>query len=148
MAVAHFPFEFGARHQGGDAIDHENIDRVRAHQRVGDFERLLASIGLGNQEFVDIDAEFASIARVERMFGIDEGADAAGFLRLRDHMERQASSCPNFPDRKSQRRALWADRRFPGQYRDREIRSTPPPHRPPLGEPSFMMEPLPNAFSI
>ena len=39
--------------------------------------------------FVDIDAELAGIDRVERMLGIDEGADAALLLRLGDGVQRQ-----------------------------------------------------------
>src|ERR1700722_3795983 len=49
------------------------IDRAGAHQRVANFQRLLAGVGLRDQEFVDIDAELAGIDRIKRMFGIDEG---------------------------------------------------------------------------
>ena len=77
--IAHFAFDFGARHQRGDGIDHDHVDRARAHQRVGDLERLLAGIGLGDEQFVEIDPELAGIDRIERVLGIDEGADAAVF---------------------------------------------------------------------
>ena len=53
--IPHLTFKFGARHQGGDTIDHQNIDRARADQRVGDFERLFAGIGLRDQEVVKVD---------------------------------------------------------------------------------------------
>jgi hypothetical protein len=89
MAVAHLAFEFGARHQGGDRVDHQHVDRAGAHQRVGDFQRLLAGVGLGDQQVVDIDAQLAGIDRVERVFGVDEGAGAAALLRLGDDMQRQ-----------------------------------------------------------
>ncbi len=89
MAVAHFALDLGARHQGGDRIDDEHIDRVRPHQRVDDFERLLAGVGLRDDEVVDIDAELLGIAGVERVFGIDEGGGAANLLRLGDDMQRQ-----------------------------------------------------------
>ncbi len=45
LAVAHLAFELGARHQRGDRIDHQHVDRAGAHQRVGDLERLLAGSG-------------------------------------------------------------------------------------------------------
>ena len=48
-----------------------------AHQRLGDLERLLAGVGLGDQELVDVDAELLGVDRVERVLGVDEGADAA-----------------------------------------------------------------------
>ena len=87
MAVAHFAFEFGARHEGRHRIDDENVDGARADQRVGYLERLLAGIGLGNQQIVDIDAKLAGICRVERVLGIDEGAGAAAALRFGNHMQ-------------------------------------------------------------
>ena len=67
----------------------QHFDRPGTHERIGDFERLLAGIGLGNHKIVDIDAELAGIAGVKRMFGIDEGADAAALLRFGDGLERQ-----------------------------------------------------------
>jgi hypothetical protein len=59
MAVAHLALDLGARHQRGDRIDDEHVDRVRAHQRVGDLQRLLAGVGLRDDQVVDVDAELA-----------------------------------------------------------------------------------------
>ena len=89
MAVAHLAFEFGARHQRRDRIDDEHVDRPGAHQRVGDLERLLAGIGLRDQQIVDIDPELFGIDRVERVLGVDKGAGAAALLRLGDDVQRQ-----------------------------------------------------------
>ncbi len=89
MAVAHLALELGARHQRRDRIDDEHVDRSRAHQRIGDLERLLAGVGLRDQQIVDIDPEFSGIGRVERVLGVDKGAGAAALLRFGDHMQRQ-----------------------------------------------------------
>ncbi len=88
MAVAHVAFELGARHQGGDAVHHQHVDGARAHQGVGDLQRLLASVGLGDQQAVDVDAELAGVAGVERVLGVDEGAGAALLLRFGDRVQR------------------------------------------------------------
>jgi hypothetical protein len=49
--------------------------RARTHQRVGDFQRLFAGVGLGDQQFVpDVHAQLAGIDRVQRVFGIDKAA--------------------------------------------------------------------------
>ena len=48
-------------------------------QRTGDFERLFAVVRLRNDQIVDIDAEFARIGRIERVFGIDEAAAPPAF---------------------------------------------------------------------
>ena len=49
MGVTHFAFELGTRHQRGDAVDDEDVDGAGPHQGIGDFERLLAGVGLRNQ---------------------------------------------------------------------------------------------------
>ena len=89
MAVAHFALELGARHQGGDAVDHQHVHRARAHQRVADFQRLLAGVRLADQQIVHVHAELAGIGRVQRVFGVDERAGAAAFLRLGNGVQRQ-----------------------------------------------------------
>ena len=94
--VAHLAFELGARHQRRDRIDHQHVDRAGAHQRVGDLQRLLAGVGLRDQEVVDIDAELARIDRIERVLGIDEGADAALLLRLGDAVQRERGLAGGF----------------------------------------------------
>jgi hypothetical protein len=88
LHVAHFAFEFGARDKRRHRIDHQNVDGARANQRVGDLQRLLAMVGLRDQEFVDIAPELARIDRVERVLRIDEGADATLLLRFRDGVQR------------------------------------------------------------
>src|SRR5690606_35003020 len=68
--------------KGCDRVHDENVDGAGPHQRVGDFQRLFAGVGLRDQQVVDIDAELAGIDGIERVFGIDEGADAAIALRF------------------------------------------------------------------
>ena len=94
--IAHLAFELGLGRQRRDRIDHEHVDGARAHQRVGNLERLLAGVGLRDQELLEIDAELARIDRVERMLGIDEAANAAPLLRLGDDMERERGLARGF----------------------------------------------------
>ncbi len=77
MAVAHLALDLRARHQSGDRIDDEDVDRVGADQGVGDLQRLLARVGLRDDQIVDVDAELAGVDRIERMLGVDEGGDTA-----------------------------------------------------------------------
>ena len=62
---------------------------ARAHQRIGDFQSLLAGVRLRDQEIFKIDAELAGIDRIQRMFGIDEGADATLLLGFGNGLQRQ-----------------------------------------------------------
>ena len=55
MAVAHFAFDFGAWHERGDRVDNEHVDRAGSHQCVGDFQRLLAGVRLGDEQVIDVD---------------------------------------------------------------------------------------------
>ena len=89
MAVAHLALDLGPRHQRGDRIDDQDVDRVGADERVDDLQRLLAGVGLRDDEIVDVDAQLAGVDRIERMLGVDEGGDAAGLLRLGDRVQRQ-----------------------------------------------------------
>ena len=96
MGIAHFPFEFRPRHQGRDGIDHDHVDRAGAHQRVGNFQRLFAGIGLRNQQFLYIDMQLAGIDRIKRVFRVDKGAGAALFLGFGHDMQRQGRLAGTF----------------------------------------------------
>ncbi len=51
---------------------------------------------MGDQHFVDIDAQLAGIDRVERVFGVDIGGDATLFLGFGHGMERQGGLARGF----------------------------------------------------
>jgi hypothetical protein len=89
LRLAHVALELGLRRQRRDRVDDDDRDGAGADQRLGDLERLLAGVGLGDQELVDVDAELAGIDRVERVLGIDEGADTARLLLLGDDVQRE-----------------------------------------------------------
>ena len=104
--VAHVPFELRTRHERGDAIDDDDIDGVAAHQRLGDLERLLAGIRLGDQQFIDIDADAGRVGGLQRVFDVDVGAEAAHLLGLGDDVLGQ--------------------RRLAGRFRSKDLRDARP----------------------
>ena len=89
LRFAHLAFDFRTRHERGDRVDDDHVDAVGADQDLGDFERLLAVVGLRDEQVVEVDAELLGVLRVERVFGVDEGRDAAELLRLRDDLQRE-----------------------------------------------------------
>src|SRR5207244_4393955 len=89
LRIAHVALDLGARDQGSDRIDDQHVERARAHQGVGDLERLLAVVGLRDEQVLGLDAELARVAHVEGVLRIDEGADAAALLALGDQLERE-----------------------------------------------------------
>ncbi len=94
--VAHFALDLRARHERGDRVDDYDIDRARAHQRLGDFQPLLAGVRLGHQQAVDVDAQRLGVNRVERVLGVDERGLAAHLLRLRDDVQRDSRLARGF----------------------------------------------------
>ena len=96
LHVAHLALELGLGRQRRDRVDDEHVDGAGAHERIGDLERLLAGVGLGDEEIVDLHAELARIDGIERVLGVDEAADAAGLLRLRHHLQRERGLAGRF----------------------------------------------------
>ena len=88
-AVAHLALDLRARHERRDGVDHDDVDRAGAHERLGDLKRLLAGVRLGDEHILDLDAKRAGVGDVERMLGVDERDLAARLLRLGEHMQRQ-----------------------------------------------------------
>ena len=99
-------------------VDDDHVDRARAHQHVGDLERLLAGVGLGNEQVLGLDAELGGVGDVERVFRVDEGGGAADFLHLGDDLEGQRGLARGFRavdlDHPSARQSPDAEREVPG----------------------------------
>jgi len=88
VGVAHLAVQLGLGDERGDGVDHQDVDGAGADEGLDDFERLLAVVGLGDEEVVDIHSEFFGVGGIERVLGIDEGSQTAGLLRLGDDLQR------------------------------------------------------------
>ena len=62
--------------------------RAGADQHVGDLQRLLARVGLGDEQRVGVHTKLLGVVRVERVLGVDESGDPAGLLGAGDRMQR------------------------------------------------------------
>ena len=89
MGIAHFPFDFRFRDQGGYGVDDDDVDGAAADEFFRDLQGLFAIIGLGNEQFIRVDAEVAGIDRIQGVFGIDESGNAAALLGRGDGMQGQ-----------------------------------------------------------
>ena len=89
MRIAHLAFDLGLGRQRRHRVDDNNVDRTGAHQHVRNLECLLTGVGLRDEEFIDIDAEFLRVVRVEGMLCVDKGRCTAQLLRLGDDLQSQ-----------------------------------------------------------
>ena len=78
--VAHLALDLGPGHERGDRVDDDHVHAGGADQGLGDLQRLLAGVRLRDQQLVDVDAQVAGVAGVQRVLGVDEGGDAARLL--------------------------------------------------------------------
>ena len=53
VRVAHLAFDFRPRDQGGDGVDDDDVDGVGADEQLADLQRLLAGVGLGDEQVVE-----------------------------------------------------------------------------------------------
>ena len=83
--ITHFAVDFRLRDEGGDRVDDNDVQRAGTNQRFDDFQRLFAGIRLGNQQVLNVYADFFGIRGIQGVFGVDKRADAAFFLRLSHH---------------------------------------------------------------
>ena len=88
VTVAHLAIQLRFRNQRRHRIHHHDIDSAGADQGAGDLQRLLAVVRLRDDQVVHIHAQLARVAGIQRVLGIDKGGRSAGFLRLRDHLQR------------------------------------------------------------
>ena len=93
VRIAHLALDLGLRRERGDRVDHHHVDRARAHQHVGDLQRLFAGVGLGHQQVIDLDSQLFRVHGIERMLGVHEcGGAAVGLCRGDDReSERRLS---------------------------------------------------------
>ena len=86
VRVAHLALDLGPRHQSRHRVDHEHVQRAAADQHLGDLKRLLAVVGLRQQQLVDVDADSLRVGGVHGVLGVDERGQSALSLGLRDHV--------------------------------------------------------------
>ena len=89
LAVAHLAFDFTLRRQCGHGVDDDDVDGSRSDEVLGDFQGLLAVVGLRDEQVLDVDAQLGGIEAVEGMFRIDEGGYATFLLCLSDDVQGQ-----------------------------------------------------------
>ena len=88
VTVAHLALDLRLRYECGHRVDDDDVDGARPDQHVGDFQRLLAGVRLGDEQRVGVDAQLLGVIGVERVLGVDERGDAAALLRVRDRVQR------------------------------------------------------------
>src|SRR5438067_13654019 len=89
MVVSHLAFDLRARDERRDRIDDDQIDRAATDQCFRDFQGLLASVWLRDEQLLDLHAELLRVPDVERVLRVDESRAPALRLHLRDGVQRE-----------------------------------------------------------
>jgi hypothetical protein len=87
VAVTHLALDLGARHECGHRVDDHEVDGSGADQHVHDLERLLAGVGLADQQCVGVDTEGSRVLGIKGVLGVDERRDPTGCLRVGDRVQ-------------------------------------------------------------
>src|SRR6266511_1434033 len=87
VGVAHLALDLGPGDEAGGGVDRDGVDGGRAGEDVDQFQGLLAGVGLGEHEAVEVDAEPAGPGGVEGVLDVDDRGQPAGSVRLGDHAE-------------------------------------------------------------
>jgi len=96
LDVAHLPLELRLGHEGRDGVDDDDVHRAAAHKDVRDLQGLLARVRLRDEKLVRIDAESASVGRIECVLGVDEGGDAPAGLRVGRDVQSESGLARRF----------------------------------------------------
>ena len=89
MGVAHIVINFRSGHQCRHRVHNNNVNGTGARQLLGNLQRLLTIVRLGDQKRVHIHAQVSGINRIQCMLRINKRSLAAGLLRLCHTVERQ-----------------------------------------------------------
>jgi len=81
LGLTHIPIDLCLGHQGRYRVHHHDIECPTAHQHIGDFQSLFTTIGLRDEEVVEVHTQFTRIRGIQGMFGIDEGCLTTPALR-------------------------------------------------------------------
>ncbi len=89
LAFPHDAFKFRLGNKRSHRVDDHQIHRVGTHQHVGDVQRLLAVVRLGNEQFIDLHAQAGGIVGVQRMFCVHKSCRPPHLLTFGDDMQSQ-----------------------------------------------------------
>ena len=89
MRIAHIALDLGSRHERGDGVNDDDVYRAAADEHFRYFERLLAVIGLRNEQIIGVDAQRLRVNGIERVLRVDERRFAARLLRGGYDVQRQ-----------------------------------------------------------
>jgi hypothetical protein len=87
MLVADVAVDLGLGHQRRHRIDDHHVDTAAADEDLGNLQGLLAEVGLGDEQVVDIDPQPLGIGGIQGVLGVDEGGVAAAPLGLGDDVQ-------------------------------------------------------------
>ena len=96
MGIAHVAVDFGLGDQGGNRVDHDDVDGAGANQCIDDLEGLFTGVRLGDEQLVEVDPETAGVERIKGVLCVDIGRDTTEALGFGDDMEGEGGFTGGF----------------------------------------------------
>ena len=88
MEISHIALNLRLRHERRDRVHNDDVHGTASHHGLGDLERLLTGVRLGDVKVVDIDPDVLCVDRIQCVLGIDKARNAAALLHFRNHVQR------------------------------------------------------------
>ena len=96
LGISHVTLEFALRNERGNRVNDHDVQSAASDENLGNLQGLLSGIRLRNQQVVCVDADFAGVADVQCVFGINEGGQAVSLLGLGHDVQRQGGLAARF----------------------------------------------------
>src|SRR5918997_1660469 len=90
VGVTHLALYLGARHEGGNGVDDDDVEGAASDEGVGYLEGLLPVVRLGEVQVLEVHADGLGVVRVDGVLGVHEGGEASGLLGLGDDVQGQS----------------------------------------------------------
>ncbi len=105
--ISHFTIQFCLRHQSSNGVNDDQVNGTALNEHFADIQGLFTGIRLGQNEFININAQGFGILGIDGIFSIDEGTSASLLLTLGNGMQGKGCFTGRFRTINLDDSSLW-----------------------------------------
>ena len=87
MGISHIPIDFRLGHKSRHGVHDDDVNGTAPHQCLHDVQGLFPRVRLGDEQFIDVNAQLLGIDRVQSVLRINKRRNPPCLLRLRNHVQ-------------------------------------------------------------